>query len=53
MQNIAGAKLLSEQLGLKQKHFYNAIKSYTLPEKRLKKLSDKKLKYSKICSLTI
>ena len=47
MQNIAGAKLLSEQLGIKQKHFYNAIKSYTLPEKRLQKLSDKKIKIFK------
>tara|TARA_Y100000817_G_scaffold313908_1_gene311147 strand:- start:1032 stop:2399 length:1368 start_codon:yes stop_codon:yes gene_type:complete len=44
MQNIAGAKLVCEQLGIKQKHFYLGIKTYNLPEKRLQKIYDKKIK---------
>ena len=43
MQNISGAKLVCEQLGIKHKNFYKAIKSYSLPEKRLQKIYEKKI----------
>ncbi len=47
MQNLAGAKIVCEQLGIKNKHFYKAIKSYKLPDKRLEKLHDGEFKIFK------
>ena len=44
MQNLAGAKTVCEQLGIKQKDFYKSITSYELPHKRLQKLNNNKTK---------
>jgi len=44
LQNIAGSKVVCEQLGVKEKNFYNAISSYELPENRLNIIYNKKFK---------
>ena len=44
MQNLAGAKTVCEQLGIKPKDFYKSITSYELPHKRLQKLNNNKTK---------
>ena len=44
LQNLAGSKLVCEQLGIKSKNFYEAIKSYQLPENRLSLILNKKNK---------
>jgi len=44
MQNIAGAKLVCEQIGINKKKFYKAIQSYILPDKRLEIIYDNKIK---------
>tara|TARA_B100000579_G_scaffold368394_1_gene329259 strand:+ start:79 stop:1428 length:1350 start_codon:yes stop_codon:yes gene_type:complete len=44
MQNIAGAKIICEQLGVKTDYFYKSISSYKLPHRRLQIISDKKNK---------
>ncbi len=44
LQNFAGSKVVCEQLGIKKKDFYKAIKSYELPENRLNVIYDKKFK---------
>jgi UDP-N-acetylmuramate: L-alanyl-gamma-D-glutamyl-meso-diaminopimelate ligase len=47
MQNLAGAKILCQKLGIKNKHFYKAIKTYELPDRRLEKIFDGKIKIFK------
>ncbi len=47
MQNLAGAKILCEKLGIKNKHFYKAIKTYELPDRRLEKIFNGKIKIFK------
>ena len=42
MQNLAGAKIICEQLGVKTDDFYKSISSYKLPHRRLQIISDKK-----------
>lgn len=44
MQNLAGAKIICEQLGVKEANFYKSISSYELPHRRLQIISDKKIK---------
>ena len=44
MQNLAGAKIICEQLGVKKADFYKSISSYELPHRRLQITSDKKNK---------
>ena len=44
MQNLAGAKIICEQLGVKISNFYKSISSYKLPHRRLQIISDKKNK---------
>ena len=44
MQNLAAAKTVCEQLGIKNKKFYKSISSYNLPENRLQIVLDKKIK---------
>ena len=44
MQNIAGAKLVCEQIGINKKKFYKAMQSYILPDKRLEIIYDNKIK---------
>ena len=44
MQNLAGAKIICEQLGVKTDDFYKSISSYKLPHRRLQIISDKKNK---------
>ena len=44
MQNLAGAKIICEQLGVKEDDFYKSISSYELPHRRLQIISDKKNK---------
>ena len=44
MQNISAAKTVCEQLGIKDKRFFKAISTYQLPENRLQKILDKKIK---------
>ena len=44
LQNIAGTKIVCEQLGIKEKNFYNAIRTYKLPENRLNIIYNKKIK---------
>ena len=44
LQNLAGSKLVCEQLGIKSKNFYEAIKSYKPPENRLTLIQNKKNK---------
>mgnify|MGYP001173684330 CR=1 FL=1 len=47
MQNLAGAKIICEKLGIKNKHFYRAIQTYELPDRRLEKIFDGKIKIFK------
>ena len=44
LQNIAGSKIVCEHLGIKNKDFYEAIKTYKLPENRLSLIHNKKNK---------
>ena len=44
MQNLAAAKIVCKQLGIKNKKFYKSIPSYHLPENRLQIILDKKIK---------
>ena len=48
MQNLAGAKIICEQLGVKTDDFYKSISSYKLPHRRLQIISDKKNKIFRI-----
>ena len=41
MQNLAGAKKVLNQLGIGNKLFYKAIKTFKLPHQRLEILHDK------------
>ncbi len=47
MQNLAGAKIICEKLGIKNKHFYKSIQTYELPDRRLEKIFDGKIKVFK------
>ena len=47
MQNLAGAKIVCEKLGIKNKHFYKSIQTYELPDRRLEKIFDGKIKIFK------
>jgi len=47
MQNLAGAKIVCEKLGIKNKHFYKSIQTYELPDRRLEKIHDGKIKIFK------
>ena len=44
LQNIAGSKIVCEHLCIKNKDFYEAIKTYKLPENRLSLIHNKKNK---------